>query len=143
MEIVTLRFKVTEDELNSLLVRFVRVPPKIRDLYLRVIPDGLLLTAVYATFLPIPFETEWKILVVNGGITARLAGIKAAGIGLDFLKGYILNALSTDSTIIALSDDSLVFHVERLLEEMSIPVKTNLSSVRCESRQLMIECDRA
>ena len=41
MEIVTLRFVVTEDDLNSLLVKFVTAPPKIRDLHFRVMSDAL------------------------------------------------------------------------------------------------------
>ena len=143
MEIVTLSFRVTEDELNSLLVRFFRVPPKIRDLHLRVMPDGLLVAGVYATVLPIPFETEWRIFVVNGSITARLAAIKCVGIRLNFLKGYILNTLNTNTTILVVDDESLVFHLDRFLENMTIPLKTNLRSVCCESGRLMIECGGA
>lgn len=141
MEIVTLRFVVTEDDLNRLLVKFVTASPKIVNLYLRVKPDGLSLAGIYETFLPIPFDTKWSIFVRSGKIAARSSAIKAVGVRLNFLRGYMLRALSSNSTILEVDGDSLVFDVERFLEEIAVPIKTNLTSVCCQSGQLVIECD--
>lgn len=140
MEILTLKFVLTEDDLNRLLVKFVAIPPKVRDLHLRVLSEGLALAGVYETILPIRFDTEWSILVENGKIAARLSLIKAVGVGLGFLKGYMLQALSSKSTMLELNEESLVFDVDRFLAEMAVPVKTNLSSVCCDSGRLVIEC---
>ena len=107
MEIITLRFVVTEDDLNGLLIRFVAIPRKVRDLHLRVTPDGLSLAGVYQTILPIPFNTEWRIVVEAGKLVARLSGMKAVGVGLGFLKGYVLKAVSSSSTLIELKGDRL------------------------------------
>ena len=142
MEIVSLRFVATEDDLNRLLVKFVAAPPKIRDLHFRVMPDALSLTGVYETVLPIPFNSEWKVFVQNGKMVARLAAIKAVGVGLNFLKGYVLKALRPKSTVFEFDEEGLVFDVNRFFEERAVPIKTNLISVCCESGRLVIECDR-
>jgi hypothetical protein len=142
MEIVTLRFVVTEDDLNNLLVKFVTVPPKIRDLHVRIMPEALSLAGVYQTIFSIPFDTQWRIIVINGKIAARASGIKALGVGLGFLKGYMLKALSSNSTVLEFDEGSLVFDVDRFFEKMPVPIKTNLISVCCENGRLVIECDR-
>ena len=142
MEIVTLRFVVTEDDLNSLLVQFVTAPPKIRNLHFRVMPDAVSLAGVYETVLRIPFDSEWKCFVQEGRIVARLAAIKVIGIGLGFLKGYVLKALSSNSTVLKFEEESVVFDVDHFFEAMAVPIKTNLLSVCCESGRLVIECDR-
>ena len=143
MEIITLRFVVTEDDLNGLLIKFVAIPRKVRDLHLRVTPDGLSLAGVYQTILPIPFNTEWIIVVESGKLVARLSGMKAVGVGLGFLKGYVLKAVSSSSTLIELKGDRLEFDVDRFLDEMAVPIKTNLQSVCCcDNRRLVIDCGR-
>jgi len=143
MEIITLRFVVTEDDLNGLLIKFVAIPRKVRDLHLRVTPDGLSLAGVYQTILPIPFNTEWRIVVEAGKLVARLSGMKAVGVGLGFLKGYVLKAVSSSSTLIELKGDRLEFDVDRFLDEMAVPIKTNLQSVCCcDNRRLVIDCGR-
>ena len=142
MEIITLRFVVTEDDLNGLLIKFVAIPRKVRDLHLRVTPDGLSLAGVYQTILPIPFNTEWRIVVEAGKLVARLSGMKAVGVGLGFLKGYVLKALSSNSTVLEFAEESVMFDVDRFFEQMAVPIKTNLLSVCCESGRLVIECDR-
>jgi len=142
MEIITLRFVVTEDDLNGLLIRFVAIPRKVRDLHLRVTPDGLSLAGVYQTILPIPFNTEWRIVVEAGKLVARLSGMKAVGVGLGFLKGYVLKAVSSSSTLIELKGDRLEFDVDRSLDKMAVPIKTNLQSVCCDNRRLVIDCGR-
>ena len=140
MEILTLRFVLTEDDLNNLLVKFVAIPPKVRDLHARVMSESLSLAGVYESILPIPFDTEWRIFVENGKIAARLASIKAVGLRIDFLKGYMLKALSSSSSVLELNEDSLVFDVDRFLEEKSVPIKTNLRSVCCDNGRVVIEC---
>lgn len=142
MEIVTLRFVVTEDDLNGLLVKFVTAPPKISNLHFRVMPDTLSLAGVYETVLRIPFNSEWKFFVQNGRIVARLAAIKVIGIGVGFLKGYLLKALSSNNSVLKFAEESVVFDVDRFFEQMAVPIKTNLLSVCCESGRLVIECDR-
>ena len=143
MEIITLRLVVTEDDLNGLLIRFDAVPPKVRDLHLRVTSDGLSLAGVYQTILPIQFNTEWRIVVEAGKLVARLSGMKAVGVGLGFLKGYVLKAVSSSSTLIELKGDRLEFDLDRFLDEMAVPIKTNLQSVCCcDNRRLVIDCGR-
>jgi hypothetical protein len=142
MEIVALRFVLTEDDLNTLLVKFVTVPPKIRDLHLRLVPQGFSLAGVYKTIFPIRFDAEWKFFVQNGKLGARLTAVKAVGVGLGFLKNYILKELSSNSTVLELDEESLLFDVDRFLELLTVPIKTNLTSLGCDSGCLVIECGK-
>ncbi len=105
-------------------------------------PDTLSLAGVYETVLRIPFNSEWKFFVQNGRIVARLAAIKVIGIGVGFLKGYLLKALSSNNSVLKFAEESVVFDVDRFFEQMAVPIKTNLLSVCCESGRLVIECDR-
>ena len=142
MEIVSLRLVLTEDDLNSLVSRFVTMPPKIRDLRARIIATELALAGVYDSFLPIHFETLWKVSFDNGKIAARLSAIKAVGVGLGFLKNYVLKAMSSNSTLFELKDESLVFDLDRLLADMTVPIKTNLAAISFDSECLVLECQR-
>ena len=140
MEIKSLRFIATEADLNHLVATLLTPPPKVRDLVIRVMPDGLSVMGVYETLLPIPFESFWQISVGDGKVAARFSGIKALGVTVDFLKTYILNALHPNTIKLELRDETFFLDVDRFLAETTVPIQTNLTSVRCEMGQLVIEC---
>jgi hypothetical protein len=140
MEVESLRFTATEDDLNQLFSRLLTPPPKLRDLRINVIPDGLSLTGIYETILPIPFRCFWKISVSDRKIVARLSSIKAVGVRLDILKPYVLNALASNNNILELRGESVFLDLDRFLAQITVPIRTNLTSLRCEGAQLVIEC---
>ncbi|MGH7796288.1 MAG: hypothetical protein ACREQ2_15565 [Candidatus Binatia bacterium] len=142
MEIESLRFIATEDDLNELFARLVAPPPKVRDLRLRVIPDRLAVTGAYQTIFPIPFESLWELSVCAGKIAARLSDIKAGGVGTNFMKGYVLSAIGLKTNVFELRDETFSLDLDRFLLEMGVPLRTNLVSVRCERERLVIECER-
>src|SRR6266496_5768894 len=100
MEIVSLRFVATDDDLNSFLAKLVTASPKICDLRIRVIQNALSVTGVYKFFLlPIPFESFWSVSICDGRIAAQFSGFKV-GVRLDFLKGYVLDAIGSKTNLL-------------------------------------------
>lgn len=140
MEIQSLRFIATDDDLNRLFSRLLTPSSKLSDLRIEVISDGLLLAGIYETFLSIPFKCLWKMSVVDGKISARLSNVNAAGIRLNLLKPYVLSALVSNCNILERRDESVFLDLDRLLGQMTIPIRTNLTSVHCEAGQVVIEC---
>ena len=140
MEVEFLRFIATDDDLNRVLSRLLSPPSRLRNLAIEVIPDGLLLAGIYETILSLPFKCLWKLSVVDRKIVAELSDIKCVGIRLNLLKRYVLNALISNCNIVELRGESVFIDLDRLLEGMIVPIRTNLSSVCCEAGQLVIEC---
>ena len=97
---MSLGLVATPDDLNNLLAKLISAPPKLRDLRICVIQDGLSVAGVYETFLPIPFESFWSISICDGKIVARLSGIKIVGLRLDFLKGYVVDAIGSQTNVL-------------------------------------------
>ena len=139
MEIVSLRLVASDDDLNSLFAKLVAGPPKIRDLRIHIVQDGLSVTGVYETFLPIPFESFWSVSVCDGKIVARLSGIKAVGVGVDFLKAYVVDAIGSKIGVLQRLDETFSLDLDHLLVEAGVALRTNLISVRCAPGQLTIE----
>ena len=141
MEILSLRFLVTEQDLNYLITRFLTLPPKIRDVRVRIATSGIALAGTFETFLPVPFETVWRLFSTDGKIAARLSSVKAVHIPLHFLKGYILQALISNSTLFHVQDETLVFDIDSL-SHCAIPIKTNLTAIHLENGCLVLVCQR-
>ena len=142
MEIVSLRLLLTEQDLNNLITRFLTPPPKIRDVHVRIARSGLVLAGTYETLLPIPFETIWRLFVSDGKIAARLSAVNAVRIPLHFLKPYILQALCSNSSLLEMNGDTVVFDIGRLVSDCPIPIKTNLTAVYLDSQCLVLECQK-
>jgi hypothetical protein len=142
MEIVSLRLLLTEQDLNNLITRFLKPPQKIRDVHVRIARSGLALAGTYETFLPIPFETIWRPFVTDGKIAAQLSSVKAVRIPVHFLKPYILQALRSNSSLLHLNDETIVFDIDRLVSDCPIPIKTNLTAVYLDSQCLVLECQQ-
>jgi hypothetical protein len=140
MEEAFLRFIATEDDLNRLLSRWLTPPSKLRDLSIEVIPDELLLRGVYETILRVPFKCFWKISVFDRRMVAELSNIKCVGVRLNLLKPYVLNELVSNCNVLERRGESVFLDLDRLLAQMIVPIRTNLTSVRCGTGQLVIEC---
>ena len=81
----------------------------------------------------------WKISVSDRKIVARLSDIKVVGVRLNTLKPYVLNALVSNCNILELRGESVFLDLDRFLAQMTVPIRTNLTSLRCEGGQLVIE----
>jgi hypothetical protein len=66
--------------------------------------------------------------------------LKAGFLSLSFLKRYFLQAIAGVSSLVELRDETLVFDVEALLRDSGLPLRTNLSAIRCDYGSLTVEC---
>jgi len=72
-------------------------------------------------------------------VVARLEELKAGPLSLGFVKGYLLDAIAAATTVLELRDDMLSFDVNALLQDKGWPVRTNLTSIRCDYGSLTVE----
>jgi hypothetical protein len=139
MHLENLKLIITEADLNEFALRFLPPQDKVRGLSIRLTTRGLSISGTYNAALPIPFETVWECLVWEGCLVARLTTLKTGFLSLGFGKRYVVSAIADISRIVGRHDDTLLLDVDWLLAQNGVPLRTNLSDVRCEPGKLVIE----
>ena len=139
MEIRSLTFVATEADLNSLARQIFPRLERIRDLRISIIPEGIRASGTYQQLFGIRFQTLWQVSVLEGKVVARLEELKAGPLSLSFVKGYLLDAIAAATTVLELRDETLSFDVNALLQDKGWPVRTNLTSIRCDYGSLTVE----
>jgi hypothetical protein len=139
MEIRSLTFFATEADLNELATRIVPRLNRIHDLRISIVPEGIRVRGTYQQLFGIRFQTLWQVSVSQGKAVARLAELKAGSLSLNFLKGYLLDAIAAAATVLELRDEALLFDVNAMLQDKGWPVRTNLTSIRCDYGSLTVE----
>jgi hypothetical protein len=143
MEIQALRLLVTEKALNDLAVRHLPDDQPVEELRFRLTPEGLQVSGEYPLFLRVSFETQWELGVRDGDITARLTRFKALGLPVPVFKSALLkiikDAVGKEDWLRFDGDDTILVLVDRLLAEQGIPLRTNLSAIRCQEGSLVLE----
>ncbi|MGH7825063.1 MAG: hypothetical protein ACREQ7_07785 [Candidatus Binatia bacterium] len=121
------------------------IPPmeKIRDLRLKVIPEGISISGTYQTVIGISFETLWEVFVQESKVAARLQRLKTGGLRVGLLKSYILQAIASATSMIEVEGETLLFDLDLLLKDQGLPLTSNLRSVHCSEGSLIIESGRA
>jgi hypothetical protein len=142
MQIESLRLVATETELNGLMTKLVPEMKKIRDLHLKLLGTGISISGTYQTIIGISFETLWEVFIHDGKIAARLKSFKTAGLGIGLPKGYLIEAIAAATKVIAVQDETLLLDVDLLLAKKGLPLRTNLTGVRCSDGNLIIESGR-
>ncbi len=72
-------------------------------------------------------------------MVARSTELKAGSLSLNFLKAYLLDTIAATATMLELRDETLLFDVNALLQDKGWPVRTNLTSIRCDYGSLTVE----
>jgi hypothetical protein len=143
MEIQALRLLVTEKALNELVARHLPDDQPVEELRFRLTPEGLHVSGEYPLFLRISFETHWELGVRDGNVTARLKRFKALGLPAPVFKSVLLKVLretaGKESWLRFDGEDTILVLVDRLLAEKGIPLRTNLSAIRCQEGSLVLE----
>jgi hypothetical protein len=143
MEIQLFRLLVTEQELNDLMAKLIPPMEKVRNLRLKLLPEGISISGTYQTLIGVSFETLWEVFIQEGKIAARLQRLKTGGLGMGLLKGYLLQVIAAASPMIEIQSDTLLLDLDRLLEQKGLPLRTNLTALRCSEGHLTIESVRA
>jgi hypothetical protein len=139
VEIRSLTFVATEADLNELASQIFPRIERIRDLRISIVPEGIRVRGTYQQLFGIRFQTLWQVFVSQGKVVARLAELKAGSLNLNFLKTYLLDTIAAAATVLELRDETLLFDVNALLQDKGWPVRTNLTSIRCDYGSLTVE----
>ena len=139
MEIRSLTFVATEADLNELASQILPRIERIRDPRISIVPEGIRVRGTYQQLFGIRFQTLWQVFVSQGKVVARLAELKAGSLSLNFLKTYLLDTIAAAATVLELRDETLLFDVNALLQDKGWPVRTNLTSIRCDYGSLTVE----
>jgi hypothetical protein len=143
MEIEALTLRVTEKDLNDLAARHLPDDQPVEELRFRLTPEGLHATGEYPLFLRVTFETVWELGVRGGDVTARLARFKALGLPVPVFKSVLLKILkeaaAKEDWLQFEGDDQVVVKVDRMLELEGVPLRTNLTAIRCQDGSLVVE----
>jgi hypothetical protein len=153
MEIQALRLLLTDQDLLQLAVQGLQADVMIREVRIRVTPEGVTFSGVYPTSLmDVPFATLWQLSVREGRLAARLAGIQTGNgdSGLDVfgllgpgaVRGTVMNAIARavrGEDSIHVHGDTILVDPDRLAARRGWPVRTNLRAVRCHDGGLVLE----
>jgi hypothetical protein len=143
MEIQSLKLMVTENELNRLAAELLPKVERIRDLYVKVVPEGVAISGSYQSFIALRFETLWEVFVHEGKIGARLTTVKTAGLPMSLLRGYLTRVIASATTLIEVEGETLLFDLDLLLAAKGLPLRTNLTALRLSYGSLVIESGKA
>src|SRR5262245_37823554 len=142
MEIQLLRMHISQQELSALAAEAAARHGKVRDLAVRLTPEGAAIEGVYHVLVGIPFETLWHLSIDAGQVVARLDSIKVARMGASMFKGLLLNAIGDaigKVQGVTLEQETLRLDLDRLLTSKGFPTQTNLTQLQCGPGYLLIE----
>jgi hypothetical protein len=147
MEIQLLKLLVTEQDINTLVTRALAHEPQVRDVKVSLGPEGVHVSGVYPTaFMSVRFQTLWEVSVEAGKVAARLADLKVVGLPVTMLRPTIMAALAdavAKEDAIQVKGEHLLFDPNRLFTKNGLTGSTNLTSIRSEPGQLVIEAGLA
>jgi hypothetical protein len=147
MEIHLLKLLVTENDINTLVAKALANEPQVRDVKVTLTSDGVNVSGVYPTaFMSVRFQTLWAVSVEEGKVAARLADLKVVGLPVTMLRPAIMAALAdavAKEEAIEIKGDHLLFDPNHALAKHGLTGKTNLTAVRSEPGQLVIEAGLA
>jgi len=147
MEIQLLKLLITEQDINTLVARALAHEPQVRDVKVSLGPEGVHVSGVYPTaFMSVRFQTLWEVSVEAGKVAARLADLKVVGLPVTMLRPTIMAALAdvvAKEDAIQVKGEHLLFDPNRLFTKNGLTGSTNLTVIRSEPGQLVIEAGLA
>src|SRR4051794_37967801 len=97
MEIESLKVWLSEDDLNGVIARNLRDDESVRDLRVRVLPEGARVEGAYrVAFFNVRFDTLWALSVRGREVAARLADLSVAGAPAGVVRGTLLEMLAAN-----------------------------------------------
>jgi hypothetical protein len=144
VEIQALKLLLTENDLNQLVSRALTDVQPVRDVSVRLLPEGIGVSGIYPTALmKVRFDTLWQPFVRDGRLAARLADLKVVGIGGGLVRKVLLGILGDAARLedaLKVEDDTVLFDLDRILARNGLPVRTNLTAVQCGAGTLLLVC---
>jgi hypothetical protein len=143
MEILSLKLTLTEEDLNDLVGEHVDEDEQIRDIKVRVVPQGVRVSGAYpVTFFNVRFETLWSLSIRDRQVEAHLAELRVAGAPAGLVRGMMLEMLSSHIAReegLRVEGESIFADVDVLLRKLGVKARTNLTAIHCEAGKLTLE----
>lgn len=143
MQIHALKLSMAEETINSLLAEYLPKESAVEDLRVNLTPEGIRITGQYPTMLmKMAFETLWEVQGIGSVVEARLASIKVSGLPAAMLRGVLLKTIRdalANQPGIAVEDGAIRVDLSQLPATRKVGLRINLSAVRCDAGQLVIE----
>jgi hypothetical protein len=144
VEIQALKLLLTEQDLNQLVARALTDVQPVRDVQVRLTPEGIGVSGIYPTaLLKVHFDTLWQPFVRDGKAAARLTDLKVVGFGGGLLRKVLLGILADAAKLedaLKVEDDTVLFDLDRALARQGLTGRTNLSAVQCQEGALLLIC---
>ena len=135
MDIQTLRLFVSEQELNELVRQHQPADAPVKNLSVRVTPEGVRVSGEATVMMTMSFESVWRPTVVGGKASAELVELTAAGFPATILRPLVMGALrdAVKDAAVQVTDEAIVVDVQELVrrEKLPVNVRFEVQSVRC------------
>lgn len=142
MEIHALKLVIDEQEINKLAAQAPLNGVPVRDVTVRITPEGVRVSGKYQAWVSMGFETFWRVAVEEGKIVAHLAEVKVGVMPAAMIKNVLTENIcaALEAGDAAEADgDTIRIDLDQLLAHRGFPARTNLTSVRCDAGQITIE----
>ncbi len=145
MDIQTLNVFISEAEIQELARKFQPKDAPIKDLAVRVTPEGVQVSGEAPTpMLTLPFESVWRPSVTQEGrVAVQLVDLKAAGFPATLFRSLVLGLLkdAVKEPFIEATEDAIVVDVQELVRRENLPVtlRFEMRAIRCIERGVVVE----
>jgi hypothetical protein len=159
MEIQALRLLLTEQDLYRLAVEGAGADEVVRDLRVRVAPEGVHVAGTYpTTLMDVPFATLWHLSVRGGRLLARLGRVQTGDgngdsafdvfslIGPGAVRGTLMTAIARAVRGVeglSVEGETILLDPDHLAARRGWPLRTNLVAVHCGPGALLVEAAAA
>jgi hypothetical protein len=142
IEIQALKLRITEQALDQLIPQILAQNPPMKELRVRLTPEGANISGVYHMVVNVPFEAVWELSVQAGEIAARLGNLKVSGLGGGMLKPALLSALREaikKEEGIRLDGETLLVDLDKVLAKHGLILHSNLKAIHCGDGYVVVE----
>ena len=153
MEIQALRLVLTDQDLHRMAVQGLNADFPVRELRVRVRPEGIAFSGVYPTsIVDVPFAILWQPSVRGGLLAVRLAAIQTGNgdggldvfglLGPGAVRGTVMNAVARavqGEDSIEVHGETILVNPDRLAARRGWLLRTNLTAVQCQDGRLVLE----
>ncbi len=145
MHVQRLEIHVTDQDLNGLVRMHVNGRLPVRDVAVRVTPDGAIVSGTYPTPLfKVRFETEWCLAARGNMVAAQLTRLEVAGIAAGPARRMLLEMMARDlagDEGVAVDVDTVIVDLGQFLRRAGIMVQLNLTSVQATAGCLVLSAE--
>jgi hypothetical protein len=144
MEILSLKLSLSEADLNNLVARHLGSDQPVRDLQVRLRPEGVGISGAYrVAFFNVRFETLWALSVQGREVAAQLTDLRVAGAPAGLVRESLLEMIGANIAReegARVEGESILVDPDLMLGRLGLTGgRANLTAVRCEEGRVVVE----